>query len=197
MQYGSRQGSSQAWYAHSLHQPCMSLDWWSSQASSLSRSHSTDLVIVLGSDFSGNVRLLLILMFTGQNTECQRNLSPPCHLLMHRHCVCILMGYTEEEHIRFRKFSLVNLVILLNCTKKVLHKIKKTSGHSCYYTKLVSTSYEISLFLLQCDSFTQKKLPELNKFLYCYETCQKHTRSIFLPKKCEVSNSNFSSSKQK
>jgi hypothetical protein len=39
------------------------------------------LVVVSGSLYSGNVRLLIIQMFLGQNTEHRHSLSPLCHLL--------------------------------------------------------------------------------------------------------------------
>lgn len=43
--------------------------------------HSTGLVVVSGLLFS-DVKLLIILMFPGQNTKLRYSLSPLCHLMM-------------------------------------------------------------------------------------------------------------------
>lgn len=60
------------------------MDWWSFQHTSLFQSPGTKLVATSGLHFSGNVRLLIIQMFTGQSTEHRRySLSPLYYLLTH------------------------------------------------------------------------------------------------------------------
>lgn len=65
-------------------QGLQSLDWWSSQANSLSWSPGAELVVISGShSFSRNVRLLIFQIFISPNTERMHSLFPLCHLLMH------------------------------------------------------------------------------------------------------------------
>ena len=45
--------------------------------------HGTGLLTISGLSFSGNVRPLIIQMFSGQNTEHRHGLSPLCQLLTH------------------------------------------------------------------------------------------------------------------
>lgn len=51
----------------------------------------TKLMVVSGSPFSGNVRLLIIQMFIGQNTERRHSLSPLC-------CTCDIAA-TLQAHV--------------------------------------------------------------------------------------------------
>jgi hypothetical protein len=107
MYYSTRQGSSLAWSAPSP-QDCIEPEWWSSQAF-LSRTSNVGvevrlvcffvffvclflflffglfvfLFFVFCFLFSGSVRLLIVQMFRGQNTDCRHGLSPLCYLLMH------------------------------------------------------------------------------------------------------------------
>lgn len=45
--------------------------------------HCTALVVISGLLFSGNVQLLIIQVFTGQNTDGRHSLSSFCHLVTH------------------------------------------------------------------------------------------------------------------
>lgn len=51
--------------------------WWLSQASSQFKLLGTELVVISGSLFSWNVRLVVIPMVIGQNTEGRHSLSFP------------------------------------------------------------------------------------------------------------------------
>jgi hypothetical protein len=59
-------------------------DWWSAQTCF----------------FSGNVRLLIIHLVVGQNTECRHSLFLLCHLLIHAHTSRSLLSHFKLHYTR-------------------------------------------------------------------------------------------------